>query len=344
MKPAVLLSERFWTITPAEYAKLRAARALLNGNPDMEVLTAQDGLLRAELERALAADEPELESTGDPVEDAVAARNAAWSAHRTMAEYARASLVAEWRQRGGCPHCRGRGWVVLWDTLDSLSGAYAEYGRCPAESGADGSVAEEYRQRFDVAPGARCTAESRRESGYEPCVSEPYDGNRGVADPLAQDAHPATVMPNGQIRIPGLTGVAVDLANGEPRWIQEARARFHQLLAPFHAQLRDAKEAERAARAACEIRKGRTVEVFKGRKVPVGTRGVVIWLGAGAYGARVGVKDASGTVHWTSATNVRVVLGVPEVKLERGDRARADAIDGAAAGQQRNATDWKGGR
>jgi len=31
----------------------------------------------------------------------------------------------------GCLRCRGRGWVVTWDTLDSLSGCYAEYGGCP---------------------------------------------------------------------------------------------------------------------------------------------------------------------------------------------------------------------
>jgi hypothetical protein len=67
-------------------------------------------------------------------------------------------------------------------------------------------------------------------------------------------------------------------------------------------------ETRRAVEAATP-RKGKVVEVFKGRKVPRGTRGKVIWLGDGDYGARVGIKDASGAVHWTAASNVRVLFG-----------------------------------
>ena len=40
-------------------------------------------------------------------------------------------LVRQWREKGGCDRCRGRGWVVTWDTLDSLSGCYHEHGPCP---------------------------------------------------------------------------------------------------------------------------------------------------------------------------------------------------------------------
>jgi hypothetical protein len=36
-----------------------------------------------------------------------------------------------WIAQGGCDRCGGRGWIVTWDTLDSLSGCYAEYGACP---------------------------------------------------------------------------------------------------------------------------------------------------------------------------------------------------------------------
>jgi hypothetical protein len=79
--------------------------------------------------------------------------------------------------------------------------------------------------------------------------------------------------------------------------------------------------------ALIEINKGDEVEVVKGRKVPKGTKGVVIWMGEGtSYGfrqggwgsyraqraapARLGVKDAEGTVHWTAASNVEVVARV----------------------------------
>ena len=50
-------------------------------------------------------------------------------------EELRQRRAAEFAEAGGCHRCRGRGWVVTWDTLDSLSGCYAEYGGCPdAES------------------------------------------------------------------------------------------------------------------------------------------------------------------------------------------------------------------
>jgi hypothetical protein len=67
---------------------------------------------------------------------------------------------------------------------------------------------------------------------------------------------------------------------------------------------------------------GKTVVVARGRKVPKGTTGVVIWEGAGfdphahtrnwrySYSppapTRVGVKDAAGTVHWTASKNCDV--------------------------------------
>lgn len=53
--------------------------------------------------------------------------------------------------------------------------------------------------------------------------------------------------------------------------------------------------------------KGRTVEVVRGKKVPIGTTGFVIWFGEGNWGERVGIKDQSGQVHWTAASNVRVI-------------------------------------
>ena len=53
----------------------------------------------------------------------------------------------------GCSKCRGRGWVVTWDTLDCVRGSYATYGRCDAEG---------------------CTEESRRASGLAPANNK-YD-------------------------------------------------------------------------------------------------------------------------------------------------------------------------
>lgn len=76
-----------------------------------------------------------------------------------------------------------------------------------------------------------------------------------------------------------------------------------------------------AVRLAKAVEVGKEVEVVRGRKVPKGTVGVVIWVGEGRYygpvpryrggwnttgPARVGLKTADGTVYWTAASNVEV--------------------------------------
>lgn len=71
-------------------------------------------------------------------------------------------LLAHFESNCGCPTCRGRGWVVVWDTLDSMSGCYAEYGQCP---------------------DANCTKESRTKSGLHPDTDK-YDRINGVRDPV----------------------------------------------------------------------------------------------------------------------------------------------------------------
>jgi hypothetical protein len=99
----------------------------------------------------------------------------------------------------------------------------------------------------------------------------------------------------------------------------EVREKAAKFFAARNLEARLAKAAEAAATPA----KGKTVTVVKGRKVPKGTTGIVIWVGGGKYfgptpryksstwstkGAlRVGLKDADGTVHWTAASNVVVV-------------------------------------
>lgn len=53
----------------------------------------------------------------------------------------------------GCKSCRGRGWIVTWDTLDCMRGSYAEYGSCKREE---------------------CTEKTRVKSGLWP-VNNKYD-------------------------------------------------------------------------------------------------------------------------------------------------------------------------
>lgn len=71
--------------------------------------------------------------------------------------------------------------------------------------------------------------------------------------------------------------------------------------------LRAEADARIAAERAAEPSKGKAVRVVRGRKVPVGTEGDVIWYGDGRYGKRVGIRDNNGTVHWTAAGNVEVI-------------------------------------
>ncbi len=157
-----------------------------------------------------------------------------------------------WLAQGGCDRCGGRGWIVAWDTLDSLSGCYAEYGSCPE--------------------GDKCTAQTvGADPGY---YDSKYDRLRWHKDTFVST--PA--------------------------------------LAALETELKDWQETLKAAQDDAKVAKGKIIRVVRGRKVPCGTQGECIWLGAGrshtpwrTAGDRVGLKDSSGTVHWTAADNCEVV-------------------------------------
>ena len=84
------------------------------------------------------------------------------SSRKVVVDQIIAGLVAHFEAAGGCRECRGRGWVVTWDTMDSMTGCYAEYGSCSK---------------------VECTDETRAKSGLHPSYSK-YDRIRGVKDPL----------------------------------------------------------------------------------------------------------------------------------------------------------------
>ena len=52
------------------------------------------------------------------------------------------------------------------------------------------------------------------------------------------------------------------------------------------------------------IRKGVTVDVIKGRKIPIGVRAEVFWIGDGGYGPRVGLM-IDGEKFYTALGNVQ---------------------------------------
>lgn len=77
------------------------------------------------------------------------------------------------------------------------------------------------------------------------------------------------------------------------------------------------------------VRKGATVVVARGRKVPQGTTGTVIWTGKSAYGDRVGIATANGTV-FTAESNVDVVVDPDDLPIF-ADYVKQDEIEERAA-------------
>lgn len=70
-----------------------------------------------------------------------------------------------------------------------------------------------------------------------------------------------------------------------------------------------ARRCEEAHKRLLEPRVGFQARVISGRKVKIGTVGIITWSDPqGAYGPRVGIKDASGTVQYTAASNVERVV------------------------------------
>ena len=84
------------------------------------------------------------------------------------------------------------------------------------------------------------------------------------------------------------------------------------------AAIKAANEHDKAA-VLNDFGKGDRVRVYKGRKVPKGTEGEIIWEGHGNYGPRVGVKDDEGTVHWTARSNVERADATELAILANGD-------------------------
>lgn len=77
---------------------------------------------------------------------------------------------------------------------------------------------------------------------------------------------------------------------------------------PKLVELADAERA--AALAAGDVTtKSARVEVFKGRKVPKGTVGVVFWVGEDSYSGKpkIGIRDDAGTAHFLLAEHCRTV-------------------------------------
>lgn len=131
--------------------------------------------------------------------------------------------------------------------------------------------------------------------------------------------------------------------DADPQVIADWKARVaaaekaaHEALMKAEAEARVKQYEADCKRAALAPIKGRTVTVTKGRKVPVGTTGVVVWEGSDSYRgeARIGIKDASGHIHYTAASNATANVTKPDgltwVQFVEGQRASRPVKDAGA--------------
>lgn len=73
------------------------------------------------------------------------------------------------------------------------------------------------------------------------------------------------------------------------------------------------------------VKKGKWVQVVKGRKVPKGTVGQVKWVGEGQWGMRLLMETLSGEEVWTALSNVEALVEstVAPKPLTPAEQARA---------------------
>lgn len=89
----------------------------------------------------------------------------------------------------------------------------------------------------------------------------------------------------------------------------------------------------RAVRNICEFEEtfGFMVKVVRGRKVKHGTTGRCFWMGTRSYAkypdpwglktdTRIGIRDESGNVYWTSIDNIEVIPGTYEAPAQRAKK------------------------
>lgn len=135
-----------------------------------------------------------------------------------------------------------------------------------------------------------------------------WNSTRVMSDVWENLPYATVVDADGMVKVVhrDSTKHATDTVDATPAAIDAANAWLLKAATAARKSDWDKKVAAAVADAKA-LAKGKTVVVTRGRKVPVGTTGELFWLGDGRYGLRAGVRDASGTVHWTAASNLDVV-------------------------------------
>lgn len=143
-----------------------------------------------------------------------------------------------------------------------------------------------------------CTKESRAKTGPKPFVNNKYD------------------------RLWGTTTTKVgDLKKFDPTLEVVYTAHLNRIQAAMTKLDR--------AKAKVAVKHGDMVQVFKGRKVAIGTKGELFWSKPDDRfgGIRIGIKDANGTAHWTKLDNVRKFFD-PQKVSEKQEEKVIDCANG----------------
>lgn len=169
--------------------------------------------------------------------------------------------------------------MVTWDTLDSLTGCYAEYGNCPEES---------------------CTSETRKISGIDLSIETKYDRQRGTDFVSAK----ASTWTDSEVN---------------------AERIFQKIISTQESKVAELKQK-------WAMRPGVEVTVSRGRDLPVGSTGIVFWVGRNSWGTvKIGARKQSGEVFWTSANSVFV--SDPEPKSENEARLTIQKVATSRSGK-----------
>ena len=106
--------------------------------------------------------------------------------------------------------------------------------------------------------------------------------------------------------------------DAEDHVIEEAYSWLYNWL--YHIALKKVKEEAKKPRL------GEKAVVVKGRKVPIGKKGILFWVGEQIYGNKkveaAGIKDDEGNVSWTYTHNLEAVNQPAKKEIEKEARRR----------------------
>ena len=115
----------------------------------------------------------------------------------------------------------------------------------------------------------------------------------------------------------------------EPHYCQATPAEAANYQARLESERLEQEYRDQEAIRNGEIVKGQTVKVYRGRKVPQGTIGVVFWVAeeADAYDVwKIGIKDEAGIKYFLAMNNVNFYFdGADELNERRVAEAKAEA-------------------